>query len=63
MPSRLFFFIIILNIFLDFSQIFHELMSPYVTVSRNHELNGEKSQKIVDFVDDSGYFTAFCVIS
>ena len=31
-------------------------------VSRNHVPNNEKPQKIIDFVD-SGYFTAFCVIS
>ena len=37
-------------------------MSPFVIASRNHALNNEKSQKIVDFVDDSGYFTAFSVI-
>ena len=33
-------------------------MSPFVIVSRNHVLNNEKSQKIVDFVNDSGYFFA-----
>ena len=37
-------------------------MSPFVMVLRNHVLNNEKSQKIVDFVNDSGYFTAFRVI-
>ena len=26
-------------------------------------LNDERPQKIVDFADDSGYFTAFCVLS
>ena len=31
-------------------------MSYFVMVSRNHVLNNEKPQKIVDFVDDSGYF-------
>ena len=35
-------------------------MSPFVIVSRKYVLNNEKSQKIVDFVNDSGYFTAFC---
>ena len=34
----------------------------FVMASRNHVLNNEKPQKIVDFVDDSGYFTGFCVI-
>ena len=38
-------------------------MSSFVMASRNHVLNNEKPQKIVDFVDDSGYFTGFCVIS
>ena len=37
-------------------------MSLFVIVSRKYVLNNEKSQKIVDFVNDSGYFTAFCVI-
>ena len=38
-------------------------MSPFVIVSRNHVLNNKKSQKIVDCVDDYGYFTACGVIS
>ena len=38
-------------------------MSPFVIVSRKYVLNNEKSQKNIDFVDDSGYFTAFRVIS
>ena len=38
-------------------------MSPFVIVSRNHIPDNEESQKIVDFVNDSGYFTEFGVIS
>ena len=38
-------------------------MSLFVIVSRNHVLNNEKIFKIVDFVDDSGCFTPFCVTS
>ena len=34
-------------------------MSYFVMVSRNHVLNNEKPQKILDFVDDSGYFKGF----
>ena len=38
-------------------------MSPVAIVLRNQRLNSEKFCKIVDFVDDSGYFTVFCVFS
>ena len=38
-------------------------MSSLVMVSRNHVLNNETPQKIVDFVNDSDYYTGFCVIS
>ena len=34
-------------------------MSPFIMVSRNHVLNNEKSH----FVDDSGYFTVFPIMS
>ena len=37
-------------------------MSLFVIVSRKYVVNNEKSQKNVDFVNDSGYFTAFHII-
>ena len=48
-----------LNIFQDFSYNFHELMSPFVIVSRNLVMISENFLKIVDFVDNSGYFKSF----
>ena len=38
-------------------------MLPFVIVSRKYVLKNEKTQKIVEFVNDSGYFTAFGIIS
>ena len=38
-------------------------MSPFMKSSKKSCTNNENSLKFVDFVDNYGYFTAFCSIS